>query len=362
MKLLLSGASAGTNFGDFLFAKMFQEFVGNIIGHENVYWYNKGYHSFSPFFSRHLNYNREFDLSEIDGLVYISGGYFCGDDHTFKDYLIRFLNYFSIGIRCIVKRIPYCIIGVEAAKSKNVLIDRVQRIIIKHAKVAVVRNQQSLNYIETILGKNSGRAFCTADSVFSMKTDFFDDYDIPQEIESRECPKLLLHCRPNLSQSRMHFEKIVPIVNMFLDRHPDYKVVLSPDQYNEGFNKVADKTKELLHTDNVIVYQYDEPIALCKVINNCDVIITDKLHVGIVGAHLSKSVISFSGHTEKISRLYKQLGIEERTLPLSDLSIEQGYDLLENYHNKKIVVPEAIKKAAGSNLKHLATFISSLQS
>ena len=37
MKVLLSGATAGTNFGDFLFAKMFQEFVGAIVGKDNVF-------------------------------------------------------------------------------------------------------------------------------------------------------------------------------------------------------------------------------------------------------------------------------------------------------------------------------------
>ena len=32
MKILLNGATGGTNFGDFLFAEAFQQKVGNLVG------------------------------------------------------------------------------------------------------------------------------------------------------------------------------------------------------------------------------------------------------------------------------------------------------------------------------------------
>ena len=38
MKVMLSGATAGTNFGDLLFAKMFQQHISEQIGEENVFW------------------------------------------------------------------------------------------------------------------------------------------------------------------------------------------------------------------------------------------------------------------------------------------------------------------------------------
>lgn len=40
MKIMLNGATAGTNFGDFLFAKMFQDKTAERVGLENVYWFN----------------------------------------------------------------------------------------------------------------------------------------------------------------------------------------------------------------------------------------------------------------------------------------------------------------------------------
>ena len=43
MKLMLNGATGGTNFGDYLFAEIFQNEVASLVGEENVYWYQSRY-------------------------------------------------------------------------------------------------------------------------------------------------------------------------------------------------------------------------------------------------------------------------------------------------------------------------------
>lgn len=360
MKVLLSGATAGTNFGDFLFAKMFQEFVGAIVGKDNVFWNDRGYYPVSEFYAQRLNYHRKFKLKDIDALVYISGGYFCGDDKRLIDYVFRYLRYFHIGLCCLLRKKPYAIIAVEAAKSNSIIIDKIQRLLIRKADLVVVRNQPSMDYVETILGKDSGKAFCTADSVFAMERQLFDNCQIPDGMEANHSPKLFLHCNPVMSQNKRIFDTIIPIVNMFLNKHPEYQVVVSADQYVSDFSSpggVGDIIRAQITSDNTFIYQYDDPVALCKVIDSCDVVITTKLHVGIVGAHLGKSVISFSGHTLKISRLYKQLGIDDHTIPLSTMTIEEGYELLESKYNSPVKVPEFIVNDAKSNFLHLANFL-----
>ena len=360
MKVLLSGATAGTNFGDFLFAKMFQRHVADIVGEENVFWNDKGYRTFSEFYAQRLNYKGRFKLKDIDALVYISGGYFCGDDRCWKDYLFRYLHYFHIGVLCLLRRKPYAIIAVEAARSSSFIIDSIQRLLIKKAEIVVVRNQPSMDYVESVIGKENRRVFCTADSVFAMKRSLFEDCLIPEDIENSPYPKLFLHCNPTISQNKRHFDTIVPIVNKFLERHPDYQVIVSADQYAQDFSHelgVGNIVKSMIHSDKTIVYQYDNPIELCKVIDACDVIITSKLHVGIVGAHLGKSVISFSSHTKKIARLYEQLGASDRTIPLSELTIEDGYTLLESKYHVGMHVSQDIILSANSNFSHLTNFL-----
>ena len=360
MKVLLSGATSGTNFGDFLFAKMFQKHVVDIVGDGNVFWNDKGYHTISEFFAQRLNYKGKFKLKDIDVLVYISGGYFCGHDKSWKDYLYRYLRYFHIGICCLIRRIPYAIIAVEAAKSDNFIIDFIQRLLIRRAELVIVRNQPSMDYVQAILGKDSDKAFCSVDSVFAMERSFFQDCTIPNNIVNSHNPKLFLHCNPTFSQNKQYFDVVIPIVNKFLENHPDYQVIVSADQYSSEFSQeggVGNFIKSLIKSDKTIVYQYDNPLELCKVIDVCDVIVTTKLHVGIVGAHLGKSVISFSGHTKKIARLYDQLGISDRTIPISELTIDDGYELLESKYNKGIYVPQNIIKSAKSNFVQLTTFL-----
>ena len=360
MKILLSGATAGTNFGDFLFARMFQDYVGNIVGNENVYWYDGGYRAMSDFYAKQLNYDRKYKLSEIDALIYISGGYLCGNDRCIKDYVIRFLNYFLIGIRCYLHNIPFVFVGVEAARSKSIWIDYVQRFLVKKAKLIIVRNQPSYEYVLNIVGGNANKVFCTADSVFAIDCNFYNNLTIPDNILNCPSPILFYHTKPSLSGSAKHFELIIPIITQFLNEHPEYSVIISPDQYSVNFEEVKHKVLQRIKANNVIVYNYDNPVALCRVIDKCDVVVTDKLHVGIVGAQLGKSVISFSGHTQKIARLYEQLGISDRTIPLSELTIKKGVELLNNKHHERVVVPDSIRKAAKSNFVMLSKFIESI--
>lgn len=362
MKILLSGATAGTNFGDFLFAKMFQEYVGSIIGDENVYWNTVGYHCFSEFFRKNLNYKNKFklnDLKYINALIYISGGYFCGNDKNIKDYFIRFLNYFLIGLICICKGIPIAIIGVEAAKSKNHILDLIQRIILKKAQIVVVRNMESMDYVSKIRSSKAKLTVCTVDSVFAIEKDFFENCKIP-DIFMKNNPKLFLHICPTFSQSDNHLKIIVPIVKNFLLSHPEYVVVLSADQYNDEQIYVANQIKAELLPNTVLFYKYDYPIALCSVLNHCDVIVTDKLHVGIMGIQLRKSVISFSNHTQKIQRLYKQLAISDRSRSLKTLSVEEGIRILNQFYNKPVEISDDIHKLAKRNFIYLKDFIVSL--
>lgn len=360
MKILLSGATAGTNFGDFLFAKMFQNYIGDIVGKESVFWFTGGYFAFSKFYAKHLNYNRRYRLRDIDLLVYISGGYFGGLDRSLFDYFVRFMNYFYIGVRCVIRRIPIIIIGVEASKSNSRFIDSVQKFLIKKAKLVIVRNQPSFEYISSFI-INDPKVICTADSVFSIKKVFFENTEIPDNIRNHNGPLFFYHTKPSLNEEDAHVRLIIPIINRFIKSHPEYTIIVSPDQYSENFDKTEAIISRHLEAKNVIYYRYDNPVALCNVINQCDVVLTDKLHVGIVGVHLGKSVISFSGHTQKIARLYEQLNVSERTIALSKLTLEKGVEMLEKFHDAPIQVPQDITLAAESNFKYLSQFIIQLQ-
>lgn len=354
MKVLLNGATAGTNFGDFLFARMFQDRLSKVVGTENVFWYKSRY-ALSEFYTRHLNYNNKYRLRDIDALIYMSGGYFHGDDRCLKDYIIRYLRYFHVGLRCILRRIPYAIFAVEVGVSPCRWLRFVEKIIIKQAKLVIVRNEESEKCIKEIL-RGGVNVITTSDSVFAMERSFFDDAPLDFEFKT-DSKYLFLHINPRQEANCIIKTKIIPIINDFCNRHPEFSVIVGADQYNDNQKAVFDDIRMCLTAKKVEFCRYDNPLSLCKVLDNCHLVVTHKLHVGIVSAHLGKSVISFSGHSSKIERLYNQLGESKRTIPINILTHSKGLELLETYYNVPIVVHEDILKKAKLNFSLLDSFI-----
>lgn len=353
MKILLNGATSGSNFGDFLFAKIFQDKLASLIGKDNVYWY-KSHFALSNYFAHHLCYNQKYHLRNINALIYISGGYFHGDDLCIKDYLIRYLRYFHIGICCLLRKIPYAIIGVEVGPTKNKLLKYVEKIILRHAKVVIVRNTQS-KYFAVEMGAHD--IITTADTVFAMEHSIYKNRKIPTEIKACKKSKLFLHINPLVERNQDIVRKIVPIINNFCKKHEEYAIIVGADQFSskqqDAFNYVCSK----LNVSECYYNEYNDPLELCTILDQCDLIVTHKLHVGIVGAYLGKSVISFSGHTSKIERLYKQLNITERTTPIANLTLEKGLSIMERFYNSPIIVPKEITTLAKQNLQYLIDFV-----
>lgn len=350
MNVLLNGATGGTNFGDFLFAQMYQDYVETIVGKDNIYWYD-GLFSMSDFYKKHLGYNRSYKLRNIDVLVCISGGYFCGNDHNLRDYIIRYLSYFHIALCCIFHKKPVAIVAVEVGKSKSRFIDTIQKYILKKAELVIVRNQESFEQLKHYGIKN---AICTADSVHAINKNLFATKGIPEEILNENSRKMFFHVQ--LSQIDASY-KVLPAVNTFLESHPEYCVIIGTDQYVPDQKERLQEIAKRIKCDKIFINQYDDPAALCKVLDNVDFIVTPKLHVGIVGATLGKSVISFSIHKEKIVRFYNQLNENGRSLSMSEFDEEKAKDMLEAYHNKPIhLAPEIISKAQ-DNFKMLGDFL-----
>lgn len=356
MKILLNGATGGTNFGDFLFARMFQNAVAECVGFENACWYSSRF-AYSDFYRKHLNNNNTCKLKDIQGLVYISGGYFCGNDKKLRDYVIRYLSYFAVGLRCLLLKKPYGIFGLEVGKSKNFFINLIQKRLLTKAKIVIVRNQKSYDEAIKYGVKNP---ILTADTVFAMERGLYADSAENEQVNNCEKKLLFMHIGAYQKKNDRIVEKIVPVVNGFLKNHPEYGVVVATDQDSPEQDQAVKAVAEQLQCDTIILNHYDDPLALCKVIDKVDTVVTTKLHVGIVGALLNKSVISFSGHTEKIHRLYVELGEQDRTIPLADLNTETGIAMIEQFHDKPIVVSEQMKNKARLNMEYLKQFIADI--
>ncbi len=352
MKILLCGATAGSNFGDLLLAGLFQDCVSGIVGKDNTFWF-RSFRSFSPFFEERLENHNRCRFSEIDLMVYISGGYFFGQDFRVKHYIARFFRYCYIGLKCILFGKPYVIVGVEAGPSGSRLMRALQAYIIKKARYVSLRNRESWEYVRNNIRED---AAYTADTALCIPDSFGD---APAGIPDKK-RRLLFHIRNTPAGNRALIAKLVPAINMLLEKEP-FTVALSADQYSGEQKELLDEVAGHLRAADIEKYEYRDPLFLCRLIKRSDVVVTTKLHVGIVGARYGRSVISFSGFTDKIARFYRQIGEPERTLAMDDFSLERGCAMLERFKDRPIALDPALREMALGNLEELKRLILSVK-
>lgn len=354
MNIMLTGATMESNFGDFLFAKIFWDAISDLVGKENTYFYDS-YFTMFDFFKKNLGYNKKSRMTSMDALIYISGGYFCGDDKNIKDYILRFFRYFYVGLYFSFAKKPIAVIGMDIGKIEHRFLRICAKRILKSAKIISVRNEESVQYLKKY---GIHTPYClTSDTAQVLDERFGKSH--PLKLENDE-KYLFFHIFTNITKNKSTVYKLIPAIEKFLNDNPDYKLVVGCDQYEEFEDDILADINESLNC-KAILYKYENPLELFSLLNSMDYIITPKLHVGIVGCTLGKSVLSFSVHTDKIERYYKQIGEADRSVALSDCNIDMVIRKLERYKNIKVKLDDKIKKAALNNLEILKEFLMDLK-
>ena len=136
--------------------------------------------------------------------------------------------------------------------------------------------------------------------------------------------------------------------------YPSFIVELKRDV---SAQEALDQISNCLKTNKIEKYIYNNPLDLCAIINSSDIIITTKLHVGIMGARFGKSVVSFSGYTEKIQRFYNQINEADRSISLKKYTVNAGYNMIRKYKDSVIVISDDIISQGENNLKKTMQYI-----
>ena len=284
-----------------------------------------------------MAYNKKYKFKDIDALVYIAGGYFCGNDTRYKHYIIRFLSYFLVGLRCIIAKKPYGIFALEVGRVKCRWLRWVEKTILKKAEIVIVRNKESL---DVLADYDIYNAILTADAVFAMENSLFIDKSLNEEISACNNKKLFLHISSSAHVNEKIIEKVIPGLNKFLEKHQEYAVVIGLDQSPQSQKEIIELVAEKIKCQKIIYNYFNDPVDLCKVLDAMDCIITTKLHVGIVGAKLSKPVISFSGRTEKIGEkhLIPLLGVWEKAEDIDFDALPNEFVLKCNHDSGSVII------------------------
>lgn len=349
-KLILCGATHGSNFGDTMFGLMFYEYIKFRYPDIDIY-----YTQISDYLKEWQSDSKEIEnrWENTDGFIFISGGYF-GDspNENYKNMYFRFKNYIQFGLKAKRKKIPIAVIGVGAGPIKNPILRNRIISICNEAKVVSVRDEQSYNFLKKNGCKN--KIFITSDSAQAIKKDEF------QKLEKRNNPyfvgdkkKILVHC-PTTVVSK-YKEKVIGTIDKLYRNDKKVEIYFANDSV-AGKNNLEEMASAF-SGNNKQLYFYNDPIEFIQFLQGMDLIITPKLHVGIFSATYGKSVISFPIHPGKTKRYYQQIGYPERCIPLSEVTKEQVSMMVNQFINNPIQLSDKIYKKAEMNFELLDRFI-----
>lgn len=357
MKIILHGATNGSNFGDFLFADIFlKEVMKHNNDGQNLFLEFPKY-GIGEYFREGLNYNNKQtfkDLLDAEMLVYFSGGYFGEKTSSLRESARRFVRYLPIGLYFAVMKKPILILGVGGGPITNKLLRKSFCGVLNKAKAITFRDKETADFFESY-GVNN-EMIITSDTAQVINKDWLPKLDENVNNKIQEIFKnkkiIFLHVVTDKGIDNVFSESVVSALNTFLEKNKNYGVVIGYDVLSEVPIESLLSIKNI-RCDSIYIYNYTQPWQLCSLINEVDMVITPKLHVGIIGATLSKSVLSFPLHSEKTKRYYRQIKESNRCLPLKDLSSDQVLELIINHHDKKINLDTEIINLANKNLNIL---------
>lgn len=346
--IAVHGSYFGDNFGDRLFVEIFADWISQIdgISNDNIAL---------PFANQRIR--STIPCSDIKGvkalllskcIIFIGGGYF--GEFKAKDIVwnIRLIiRHLLIGIYAILANKPFIIIGIGAGPLSNLISRKLVTFVCNHADKVIVRDIESQNYLSEY-GVKPEKIKLSVDTVLGIE-------NVKKDFKKTNKPKIALHFPYPYPSDDIN--RIIQDVKIFCDKLDDFEIYHFRDFHKLDFDDFTEK--EILRTfDNTKVSKiiYENPKQLINEIGQFDIIITAKLHVGIVALTQDVYTASVAIH-QKTQRLYRQLGLEEFTTPL--INYEQGriISILEGWAIKKQVIPIEIIRMANENRIDLNNFI-----
>lgn len=354
INVLIHGATnwGSSNFGDVIYADQVARFVLDRLNVASVQMAEP-----SDFVAKVAPYatSNGLTVSNSDALVYIPGGYF-GEGHAagLLDNSIHFLRFFPVGLRAAMRKTPIAIIGVGAGPIRSSLLKTPIRIICSHAETIVVRDTESRLALERLGVSNVIESF---DPILSINLESCRKQNEQFRKLRRGNPdKKTLFVHFNHSELATHV--FGDAAASFLKTHPDYMIVTSFDQQ---FKNPEERMARFFdYVPDAIAIDYSNPYELIDVLKECNLVLTCKLHVGVVAAMYQKSVICAAEHPEKSQRFYDAIGEHERCVSLYESGASKVKELLDRYEGAPTVIPGELYKKASLSWEMLGSFLDSI--
>lgn len=353
-RILVHGAFFSSNFGDVLFNDVFSSEINknNIVLQGRIGQYIKK--------RLNIKINSEIiNFFKSDAVVFAPGGYF-GEPNKSKiemlHWRVRMLfRHAYLGVLCNIFNKPYSIIGIGVGPIDFALGKKIVKYIFDNAKVVTVRDDESMQYLKEMNVKNKNISI-TVDSILCLRDELLKANSIieAKKIIGTNKKTILLHITSGGEKGL----EIAKATKSFIQENREYQVLICTDFLLEKSNEYIDSVQSIFEREDYKFVNFS-PELLSAVINLSDIIITTKLHVGIVGIAFEKSVLAFPVHSKTV-RLYRQIKESGRCVPINNVTINKVNELIEYYKDKNIVLADDIILKSKENYTKLQEFINQI--
>jgi polysaccharide pyruvyl transferase WcaK-like protein len=289
-------------------------------------------------------------LLRCDSMAFVGGGYF-GERPTQKIvwHIRLWVRHLLIGLFCILFNKKYAFFGVGAGPLNNFITRFFVKKIINASSFFAARDDISLSFLESI-GVHKNKLISTSDALIS--------YPKKKYSTNKSLTKNILIHIPVLKNKKKQVNEILTYLKNEIKY--DYKIFISSDFYKPSFKNISEVVANELF-ENVEIVPYESPEKLIKLLSYCDLIITNKLHVGILSITQGKFVISAYHHL-KTPRFYDQINHGELCFPFDNFNSENKMifkKALNSFSTGKIIAfNDDILSKSRKNYDLFKTFVS----
>jgi polysaccharide pyruvyl transferase WcaK-like protein len=312
-------------------------------------------------------------IDSATGVIFTGGGYFsdgdAGPGHVLRRHLRALRNrqvYWTVFQRARGRGIPSAVMGVEVGPLQNPLYRNAVRSILSESRTVVVRNETSRVNAQEILG-GPKEILVYLDAALTVdRKEVEASRSTRDEFESDE---LRIGVHVHTIKTELEGSGVVSLVRKIVNHAPasrTVRVYYIHDQTKGGTHPSRSVRAENLIREafpDSVVIPYREPIDTLRAVSAMDLVITSKLHVGVVARALEVPVLALGVHP-KIRRFYEALGEADACGSVQDFAAAGLPDrLMEGLGpewRQRIPMKNSVRESALQNRNEVLRFLGTL--
>lgn len=341
-KIILHGAFKGDNFGDTLLLYLCHKSVsasGNISVVSNV-----SENTLKQIDKQRYILGKDTSFNSCDALLYCGGGYFGEQPCGKLIWNLSFLkNHIPVGLQAIFKNKPIGIIGTGAGPLSWYLNRLFLSYIVKKSKITWLRDKESIDFINNLSANYKKAPKLGADLALSLdKSDFVNKNGsrTTENFFNKTLIGVHLSYPSSVNESQSTLLKSLVLISK---KYPDLKFIAICDKRSSSQEEAALEFQTIVGNGKCNFISYNSIFETIKAIAKTDLIITNKLHVGIVASAFYIPTLSVANHP-KTKRFHAQINNSDNCFLRNEVSGDKITQSLEKLINNRTVDTDVISK------------------